>query len=329
MSGGFEMLPWHAPQWHRIDAMEDAGRLAHALLLTGASGLGKRQFADRLCARLLCEDPRTRPCGHYASCTRVGPGAHPDLMRLTLDDGERATLGVDEVRSLTSTASLTARGGRGRKVAIIDPADALTMPAANTLLKTLEEPAGDTVLVLLATRPQALPATIRSRCQRIQFTVPDPADAQPWLEQQADADWPGALRAAAGAPLAALALVNASGLARLDELCQQLLELAGPSGSPLPHAARGKREPPEQLAGDRWWLAGDLLRIANRQPPRRIADGVARQGAGVRLDCRRLYAIYDRCTEFVRLVATHGAAGTAIQLDALACAWQQALTGKR
>jgi DNA polymerase-3 subunit delta' len=158
-------------------------RVHHALLFAGPRGVGKRATADALVALLFCERPTDDACGTCDSCIRLAAGAHPDL-HVVLPGGETAegparrrstTLSIEQVRELQ-----VALGRRpfaaSRRVAILDDAEAMTIPAQNALLKTLEEPSGNALLVLVTENAAALTATIRSRCQRVSFH-PLPTDA--------------------------------------------------------------------------------------------------------------------------------------------------------
>jgi DNA polymerase-3 subunit delta' len=181
---------------------EAHGRVPHAVLLTGPAGVGKRAAASWIAARRLGASVDA-PVPQYPV-----PGLqHADLHWIApLED--KHTIGIEQVRDLVAELSLTSYEGHG-KVAVIEPANAMTHNAANSLLKTLEEPPGDTILVLVADRAGRLPATIFSRCQRIDIAAPREADSLAWLDQlQPGADWRAALKLAGGAPLAAVAALD-------------------------------------------------------------------------------------------------------------------------
>ena len=166
-----ERLPWHDPQWLRIERSIRSGRVPHALLLRGASGNGKKMFAARLAAVLLCGS-KDFPCGECGSCRLCAAGSHPDWTDVKLEPDRREIV-VDQIRDLIHSIGLTARFGR-YKVVILESAELMNRHAANTLLKTLEEPPGATVFVLVSSNSAQLLPTIRSRCQSIDFPVPDP-----------------------------------------------------------------------------------------------------------------------------------------------------------
>ena len=199
-------LPWHAAQWARFNAMLDQDRVHHAWLLSGAPGLGKRAFAERAARALLCEAAVAapeRPCGECRSCQLDAAGSHPDRIVIAPPE-DRSIIGVDQVRARTADLSLTAHYA-GRRVALVMPADALNRHAADSLLKTLEEPTAAVVFLLVTSRPSALPVTVRSRCLRLDFQAGEPAESQAWLAAQGVGQAGDLLAWCGGAPLAALA----------------------------------------------------------------------------------------------------------------------------
>ena len=174
------------------------GRLGHALLLAGPPSLGKRAVAEALAQRLLCPTPGDDglACGACRSCRlfpmqEVGLAvgqAHPDLQRIGLEPNDKGDklkteISVEQVRRLGQWLALTPQLG-GPQVAIIDPADLMNAASGNALLKTLEEPSPNRFLLLVSSRPGRLPATIRCRCQRLDFRIPGSEESRSWLEAQ-------------------------------------------------------------------------------------------------------------------------------------------------
>jgi DNA polymerase-3 subunit delta' len=212
------LLPWQEPQWRALMARREQGRLPHALLLCGARGLGKLRFARLFGQALLCSRPGARgePCHGCAACSMVRAGTHPGLCEV-VPEAQGKTIRIDQIRALSAFMSLTASG---YKVGIIAPAQEMSLAAANSLLKTLEEPPSGALLLLVAEQPSRLPATIRSRCQRIWFPPCDGSAAQAWLAPQvAQGETRLLLRLAGGAPLAAVELATGGSL----ELRRRLL----------------------------------------------------------------------------------------------------------
>jgi DNA polymerase-3 subunit delta' len=173
-----------------------SGRVPHALLFHGPEGVGKRLIAERFAASLLCEAPKpdATACERCPACRKAAHGNHPDLLivtRLPKDEkagadaadpddedepGEsrggdlRKFIVVRQIRELLEHASYAPREGR-RRIFIIDPADRMNAESQNALLKTLEEPPGRALILLVASRPHALLPTVRSRCFQLGFAA--------------------------------------------------------------------------------------------------------------------------------------------------------------
>jgi DNA polymerase-3 subunit delta' len=198
-------LPWHAPAVAQLAAAWASRHFPHALLMQGAGGLGKRHLAAWLAASVLCDrgaDALGR-CGECASCKLIAAGSHADLMWVLLEE-EKMQLSVDQIRAVSERLSKTSYR-QGYKVAIIDPAHQMSIAAANAVLKTLEEPPANSLLILLTSHPSLLPPTVGSRCQRVAIARPSRPAALQWLrDQQVSAD-PALLEFTSGAPLRALA----------------------------------------------------------------------------------------------------------------------------
>lgn len=200
-------LPWHTEPLRRELAALD--RLPHALLLLGTPGIGKTRYAEALAAALLCEAPAPdgRACGRCDACGWVSAGSHPDLRRLTRevdDEGKQAReIKIGQVRALGDFLSIGGHRG-GRRVVLIDPADAMNTEASNALLKTLEEPGDGLVFVLVTGRPDAISPTIRSRCQVRVLESPGMEVATAWVQGETGCTPQDAgtwLAMAGGAPL--------------------------------------------------------------------------------------------------------------------------------
>jgi len=219
-------LPWHAGARTRIETAFAGGRLPHGLLLHGPDGVGKEHFAAVLAAGLFCSGRRAglTPCGACPECALSRAASHPDLHWLRRPE-DKKSIGVDIVREACEQLAMTSMRG-GYRVAIITPAHLMTHNAMNALLKTLEEPAPRTLLVLITSRPSALLATLRSRCQRVEVPRPPAAQSSQWLASQlGDAAPARLLELAGGAPLKALALApHCAGLdAQMTDLLDALL----------------------------------------------------------------------------------------------------------
>ena len=158
----------HAEAAARLARAAAEGRVPAAVLLVGPAGIGKRALADAFAARLLCAAPGTGgACGACAHCTRVAAGTHPDL-HLVAREPERRDIRIEQVRELGRWLALQPLMA-ARKVAVLDDAHCLSEQAQNALLKTLEEPPGAAVLVLVASAAALLLPTVRSRCQVVRL----------------------------------------------------------------------------------------------------------------------------------------------------------------
>lgn len=228
---GDPLPPWCVPLWDGLAARAASGTLPHALLVCGPAGLGKRALVDAFVRARLCNAPRDgHACGNCRSCGLLSAGTHPDRMRVTLEPNPktgvmRKEIVVDQIRSLSAHLAMASQLG-GWQVAVIDPADEMNPASQNALLKTLEEPSAASLIVLVADQPWRLSATVRSRCQRVDFTVPARADALAWLETRGVEHADAALSAAGGNPGAAWLLAEQCGMQRRQEVARDLLALA-------------------------------------------------------------------------------------------------------
>lgn len=211
---------WQDKHWKQINRLIETGRLPHAVFLQGNNGIGKKDFAITMAHAVLCQQPTEnhQACGSCAACQLLAADTHPDLYHLMPTAPQNSTsknptlnIRIDVIRDLCEQLNQTSQYGDYR-VAIIEQADSLTLAAANSLLKTLEEPGRNVLIILTSARAHRLPVTIRSRCQVIRFSVPDAEDSLSWLkrqqstlkEPQNESQLQQALSYAHGAPLIAL-----------------------------------------------------------------------------------------------------------------------------
>lgn len=261
------MSPWQQRMYAQATAALDSGRLGHGLLLCGPSQLGKRALAERLARRMLCtdRDAAGEACGRCRSCQLFanrhqrdplevrpdgsrshpfGHASHPDLLFVGYEVNDktgkpRAEIVIEQIRRLSEKLALTPQYG-GAQIAVLDPADAINHAACNALLKTLEEPQPGRYLWLISANPARLPATIRSRCQRLEFRLPPADESQAWLRAQGHADAAAreALDAARGHPGLADAWLRDGGLELRREIAADLQALRRGERSALETAKR-------------------------------------------------------------------------------------------
>jgi DNA polymerase-3 subunit delta' len=159
----FSQILGHERQKDILRRAIDSGRLAHAYLFEGPEGIGKRLMALALIRAVFCQDGTG--CGDCSACRKVDHHNHPDLHILEADG---ASIKIEQIRGLQKELSYRPLEAP-KKVCLIDGADKMNPSAGNSLLKTLEEPSGNALLILLSARPEAVLSTIRSRCQRLPF----------------------------------------------------------------------------------------------------------------------------------------------------------------
>jgi DNA polymerase-3 subunit delta' len=230
--------PWQQQAWQRIQQQIEQNKMPHALLLSGQQGIGKWHFAQSLGNYLLCSSPRAElACGQCRNCQLTLANSHPDKKFITPEDGAK-TIKIDQVRELASFVSKTSQQG-GRKVILLGPVEQLNTNSANALLKSLEEPAGDTVLILFTHVLSAVMATIRSRCQLLPMYTPIRQQASEWLANLQIEDGDTLLDLAGGAPLIARDMVEGEYLEHLQLFVNTLETLTQPSisGQQVPDIA--------------------------------------------------------------------------------------------
>ena len=217
-------VAWLAPLRTRLAALQTRGRLPHGLLLAGPPGAGQAELGAWLAARLLCRAPGAGPCGACVDCRLFLAGSHPDYRWVgVLPD--KKDISIEQMRGLSEVLSLRSYRG-GAKVALIAPAEAMSAKAFNALLKTLEEPAGDTYIVLAASRIDRVPKTILSRCMRLRLPLPAETEALEWLGgAQAQEEWVALIALAGGSPFLAVDYAEA-GLGGLDTEMKEAIAAA-------------------------------------------------------------------------------------------------------
>jgi len=272
--------PWQAEAWQRLQRLRRQGRLPHALLITGARGLGKDDLAVALAWSHLCRhaDTEGAPCGRCRDCRLLQADSHPDLRWVVPEEPGRP-IRIDAVRALQEGTTL-AVGEGGSRWFILSPADALGMGAANALLKTLEEPQPGVHLLLVTAHAEQLPITIRSRCQRLALRPPPKAVAKAWLQEQGMSDesrLESALALAAGAPLAAREALEADADLAYGAMAEAFARLERGEADPVALAAQWLEtaELPRLLDYLAGWLGERQRHLASRG---RIAEGRRLQG---------------------------------------------------
>ena len=301
------LYPWLEPYRLTVATALAQGRLPHALLITGLPGLGKDALADAIVRQLLCAATTLEagPCGSCAACAQINAGSHPDYINVRPEE-DASVIKVDQIRQLSEKLSLSSHQG-GYQVAVLNPAETMNLNAANSLLKTLEEPSDNTVLILISARPAQLPATVRSRCQQVRIEVPDSQAALDWLQEQGHGEAAQTyLQLAHGAPLEALKQAQVDSIGARRERFSALVGILENRVSVLTVAQVWSKD--EDMQGISWmreWLM-DLLRIsmtgqANLARSADLQDGLL--ALARRLDSRVIFELLERINRTLRLTA--------------------------
>lgn len=175
-------LSWFSSQWDRFVIQKKSDKIPQAILLSGSTGIGKRQLARDLAAYILCSKSDEHACGECKHCRWMALHHHPDFYSVTLEE-EKKNISIQQIRDLITRLQNTPQQA-AHQVAIIQPAESMTNAAMNSLLKTLEEPNGNVLIILVTDKLHRMSATIISRCQLIRLGSPSPTEAQEWLAQQ-------------------------------------------------------------------------------------------------------------------------------------------------
>ncbi|MEH6556799.1 MAG: DNA polymerase III subunit delta' [Oceanicoccus sp.] len=289
-------MPWQDDQWHRMTELHASSKLPHALLFAGAPGTGKHRFLLSLCHYLMCQSPVAGlACQECKQCQLLATGDHPDLKWLAPEEKSRQ-IKVDQVRAVVDFLGHTSQQG-GYKIAVVTPAEAMNINAANALLKSLEEPTDKTLLFLISDRPGQLLPTIRSRCQHVNFPVPPQEQSLQWLSGvvpgQTDAN--ALLYEASGQPLTALDLLSNDGLERRAQLDGDYRSVLQGSSSPLVIAEKWLEYDLDEVLV---WLIGQLSELIKMKVASPAAEASLKERDRWRdviekTDIRGVYSLLD------------------------------------
>ncbi len=225
---------WFEQAYNNVITAYRSGSLPHALILSGAEGMGKSEFSLYLAQGLSCMENSTGsageaapPCQVCRNCRLFEACTHPDVLVCAPEEGSQF-IKVDQVRAIGDFVGQSAQIN-ALKIVVLDPASALNINAANALLKNLEEPSDNTLYLLLDDQQGPLLPTIRSRCQILKLPTPQNAEALAWLRDNCtaavdDVDAQAALNLAHGSPLRAKNIIENNGLQQENALIQAVGE---------------------------------------------------------------------------------------------------------
>ncbi len=324
------VFPWQQAAWHHLSEQITSGTLSHALLFSGPAGNGLESFAQSLAHRLLCDNASGHDpaCGQCKQCRLIDADTHADIVSVTPEE-KSSVIKVDAIRRLVEFFNASSQQG-GRKVALIYPAEALNVNAANALLKTLEEPTPDSVLILVSGNPGRLLPTSRSRCQVLEFAIPDINTTRDWLmlddaiSSGSESALDAVISMAAGAPLLAKEYMLNDAGAEVEKMQQEL-------------AAVLKQELGSSAVADRWsddlalkrvhwmiqWLeqiirykASNNERYLQYSPMQKMFVYLADKASPA-----ELYALYDESRQQAGLLAGPSNPNPALLFESLLFGW--------
>ncbi|THB70448.1 MAG: DNA polymerase III subunit delta' [Gammaproteobacteria bacterium] len=301
-----QIYPWNQQQWQQITTAFNSGRMPHAVLLQGAKGLGKLDFAKALSAFVLCSKKgENSACGECHTCKLLRADTHPDYKEAAPADEGKSIL-VDQIRDFCDFFIYSSQLS-SYKAGIIHPADRMNRNAANSLLKTLEEPTKNSLIILVAESTTSLPATIKSRCQVLEFAVPDKAEAISWLQfaSGASQNIDLALSLADYGPLEALDYLKCDYLQHRQEQFEMFAELKTGKVSPTKAAEKLSKSLNRRALG--WMISWiqDMIKlkmvdnttsITNFDIAKRLTD------ISKNISISGLYGYYDKVSTSLGLI---------------------------
>lgn len=286
------IYPWQTTQWQLFSQQKQQQRLPHAIVLTGVDGLGKRTLADQMVATLLCEiEHANEPCGQCHSCQLFMAGSHPDHTIIEPEESGKQ-IKIEQIRRLKDKQQLTPTVAKWKTV-IVCPADSMNINSNNSLLKLLEEPQDNTQIILITAKPEYLPITILSRCQKIVLSAPDPDETVNWIQQQSSFD--GViidllLPLAKGAPLAVIEMLESDILPQIQQIEVDFKSLLHGKVNPV------------IMAKD--WQQYDLHMVFNHLQNLVKKNIIAVQKQENTNGTKRSWHIYDCIIEVIKLISS-------------------------
>ena len=319
------ILPWQQKNWDLLCSYSKQGRIPQALLITGASGLGKHSLANQFAYSLLCSSLQDNGpcCGHCNSCLLIKANTHPDLIHIKPDE-EKTTISINQIRQVVSDTYLKPQF-EAYRVVIISPADVMTAQAANAFLKCLEEPTERTVFILIADKPHKLPATIISRCQKLSVMLPDRQMLYGWLKGQGiHNNQETLLNLVRGSILTMQQITNNDLLRQRTDCFNDWLTLAKHASHPTIVSEKWQKLPDTELIN---WLISwivDLIKCTRHINHEQLCNqdmAKSLQELAQQLNLKRLYGLYDRALTSRRQLGTQ--VNFQMMLEEILVQWQE------
>lgn len=328
-------IPWNSVLWNDLIERYQGNGLPHASLLLGNEGTGRRNFSFKLAKFLLCQasDKKTSesksPCNKCHSCLLMDAGSHPDYL-ICDQEAFGKQIKVDMVRGLNEFFSKTPQISACQVVQIY-PVEALNINASNALLKTLEEPSGESYLLLISERLGAVLPTIRSRTQRINFQPPSQEEGINWLAarlpRSSVEDLTLSLKQCAGGPLKAESWLR-EGQLSCDSMYLELME-KWLSGQQLLQDVSKSLSKYELTHIINWWigLSLDIIKVSMGAENHQISRPQNAQWVGQvasNVSNLKLLTLQKKLQDIAsRLASGHGNYNVSLLLESLLLDWQQ------
>lgn len=322
----FDLLPWQSELWANTVRRHRKAGLPHALLVSGPGGVGKHALCLHLARWLLCQQPGDDACGQCHSCQLWAAGSHPDFMICQPEENSRQ-IRIDNVRRVNELIFQTPQISQAQ-VVVIRPAEVMNTNAANALLKTLEEPPGESFILLETERFGSVLPTIRSRCQRITVGLPPRDISAQWLQSQgvsADAA-ADALQCNGGAPLRAQHWLNSDEAKAQTQWTEQLLSWTFGRASLSQTADPWVKLEFQNVVAWFYQLSCDLVKANAGAPSHSLqyADAVTELFAVVDVDQRMLIGFHEKLQEILgQLLSGVSHHNKALTIEVLLLEWQK------
>jgi DNA polymerase III subunit delta' len=315
--------PWLYSNYQTMVKAWEKGVLPHALLVTGLDGVGKYSLADAIARFVLCENKQAnQPCGTCRSCLLVAAGSHPDRIELTFEEKSKV-IKIAQIRQLSE--KLSTKAFSQYQVAIIHPACQMNLAAANALLKTLEEPTAQVLIILVAHDATRLPATISSRCQRLHVSIQDSELALTWLRDTFPGELPERLfRHTQGAPLLAEKLLAQDYFSCRDSLLQALEGAVFQKINPLPLVAEWLSKDQAVLIRILLLLTVDCIKLLSEPSGGRMVNDDCRErivSLSSQLPLTRWFEFYAQLLTAQATLSTGIAVNVQLMLEGLMLDW--------
>ena len=316
---------WQQQSWNSLFSYIQQDRIPQALLITGASGLGKYVLAKRFAHALLCPNTHTDGscCGVCNSCLLIKAGTHPDLIKIKPDD-DKKSISINKIRHIVTDTYLKPQF-ESYRVLIINPADVMTTQAANAFLKCLEEPTERTIFILISNKPNKLPATIISRCQKLSVTLPEKHRLYDWLNGQGIHDnQETRLNLVRGGIFTTQQIINEPLLKQRTDCFADWLAIAKRQNHPALISEKWQKMPETELLN---WLiswTSDVIKCACGSNQAQLCNqDMAKnlQELAQQLHLKSLYKLYDHLLSSRRQLATQ--VNFQMMLEEILVQWQQ------